>query len=363
MSNELTTLSTLAVEIDALNEQANIYANQALVYAAKCGQKLLLAKAQCNHGEFKSWLDDNCKISIRHAQNYMKLAANMPELLNQNTQSIAYLPSITQAIELLSVPEEIREEVTAKIEAGEDVTIKEIQRLKKEAADLLASKNALQNDLMSKVQRLDEAEAKVRFQNLTVESVTKQNDDLRNLIDVKVSQGISEARASLIQENQDAIAQAKREAENAKAEIERLKKDQAKAIKDGVFSEIQKRKTEIDQLEYRCESLQKQTTDLSNARNLLEKENGIVKQHLESISTIGEAIQDIKSALYLAEERGAIPVELINEWSALNYALSGVSKEFVAFCNRESHAVIDGDSLISNLSDLGRTLDSEAIFS
>ena len=216
---------------------------------------------------------------------------------------------------------------------------------------------------MSKVQRLDEAEAKVRFQKLTVDAVEKQNDELRNRDQALIDAKVGEERAKLILENQDAIAQAKREAENAKAEIERLKKDQAKAIKDGVFSEIQKRKTEIDQLEYRCESLQKQTTDLSNARDLLEKENGIVKQHLESISTIGEAIQDIKSALYLAEERGAIPVELINEWSALNYALSGVSKEFVAFCNRESHAVIDGDSLISNLTDLERTLDSEAIFS
>ena len=41
------------------------------------------------------------------------------------------LLGLSQAIELLSAPEEIREEVTAKIEAGEDVTIKEIQRLKK----------------------------------------------------------------------------------------------------------------------------------------------------------------------------------------------------------------------------------------
>lgn len=37
-----------------------------------------------------------------------------------------------------------------------------------------------QNDLMSKVQRLDEAEAKVRFQALTVEAIEKQNDELRN---------------------------------------------------------------------------------------------------------------------------------------------------------------------------------------
>jgi hypothetical protein len=364
MSNDthLTNLQTLAVEIDALNEQANIFANQAVIYAAKSGQKLLLAKAQCNHGQFKSWLDENCNLSYSTASKYMRLATARPELLNSNVPLTALLPSVTQMMELMTADESVNEVVTAKIEAGEDVTIKEIQRLKKEAADLKVKNESLQNDLMSKVQRLDEAEAKVRFQKLTVDAVEKQNTELRDRDQALIDAKVGEERAKLILENQDAIAQAKREADNAKAEIERLKKDQAKAIKDGVFSEIQKRKTEIDQLEYRVESLQKQTTDLSNARDLLEKENGIVKQHLESIGTIGEAIQDIKCALYLAEERGVIPVELINEWSALNYALSGVSKEFVAFCNRENH-VINGDILISNLSDLGRTLDSEAIFS
>lgn len=195
---------------------------------------------------------------------------------------------------------------------------------------------------------------------------SKQRDQLRNdlafKVESKVEERIAESRALLILENQQAIAEAKRIAENAQGKLEQLRKDQAKAIKEGVFSEIQKRKTEIDQLEYRVESLQKQTADLTQVRDLLEKENGIVKQHLDSIGTIGEAIQDIKSALYLAEERGAIPVELINEWSALNFALSGVSKEFIAFCNRESSVVMDGSILIRNLSDLGKTLESEAIF-
>ncbi len=367
MSNDthLTNLQTLAVEnLLAMGfahyDQSENAQQQAVINAAKSGMYFLEAKAKMKHGEFMPKIA-SLRADVSHSKinKYMQLSKEMPELLN--SESIPNL-NLTQAITLMSATGEVKEQVLEKIENGEDVTIKEIQRLKKEAADLLASKNALQNDLMSKVQRLDEAEAKVRFQKLTVDAVEKQNDELRNRDQALIDAKVGEERAKLILENQDAIAQAKREADNAKAEIERLKKDQAKAIKDGVFSEIQKRKTEIDQLEYRVESLQKQTTDLSNARDLLEKENGIVKQHLESIGTIGEAIQDIKCALYLAEERGVIPVELINEWSALNYALSGVSKEFVAFCNRENH-VINGDILISNLSDLGRTLDSEAIFS
>lgn len=210
---------------------------------------------------------------------------------------------------------------------------------------------AFQDELTSKLDAKQNEIATLANEKWKLENQQQQ------LIDAK----IGEERAKLILENQDAIAQAKREAENAQSELERLKKEQAKAIKDGVFSEIQKRKTEIDQLEYRANSLKNQTAELTKARDLLEKENGVIKQHLESIGTIGEAIQDIKSALYLAEERGTIPVELSNEWSALNYALSGVSKEFTAFCNRES-CVIESEILISNLSELGKTLETEAVF-
>ena len=186
----------------------------------------------------------------------------------------------------------------------------------------------------------------------------KLRKELTTSVESKVEERIAESRALLILENQQALAEAKRIAENAQGKLEQLRKDQAKAIKDGVFSEIQKRKTEIDQLEYRCESLQKQAEDLTQARDLLEKENGIVKQHLDSIGTIGESILDIKSALYLAEERGAIPVELINEWSELSYAISGLSKQFTTFCNQKSH-VIDSSVLINGLTDLERTLESE----
>ncbi len=59
----------------------------------------------------------------------MRLAKECPQFLNSNLASTPILPSVTQMIELLSAPEEVKTEVMAKIEAGEDVTVKEIQRL------------------------------------------------------------------------------------------------------------------------------------------------------------------------------------------------------------------------------------------
>jgi hypothetical protein len=188
------------------------------------------------------------------------------------------------------------------------------------------------------------------------EAITQQNDQLRNdlatKVELKVNERISETRAMLILENQQALAEAKRIAENAKDELQRLKKDQEKAIKDGIFSEVQKRKTEIDQLEYRVESLQKQTADLIQARDLLDTEHGIIKQHQESIKDVGGAIQDIKSALYLANESGSIPIELMNTWHSLHFAFTELAKEFNTFCSRSANSVvIDGNALASNSTD------------
>lgn len=152
--NELTTLSTLAVEINLLNEQVEHHKNQAVVYAARTGEKLLLAKAQCKHGEFGSWLNANCTVSARYATGFMRLAKEMPELLNSNRQTSSDL-NLNQALELLSAPEEVKTEVTAKIEAGEDVTIKEIQALKKQAAELTKSKQDAEQALFAVKQELD----------------------------------------------------------------------------------------------------------------------------------------------------------------------------------------------------------------
>ena len=174
MSNELTTLSTLAVEIDALNEQANIYANQALVYAAKCGQKLLLAKAQCNHGQFKSWLDENCRTSYTNAKNYMQLASKMPELLKGQTSDLLKL---SQAISLLNAPEEVKTEVLERIENGDDVSTREIQRLKKEATEAQAKldqANKRQMELVQKVDAKQEEIATLKNKNWKLENQQQQ---------------------------------------------------------------------------------------------------------------------------------------------------------------------------------------------
>lgn len=342
--SELTALSTLAVEIDALNEQANIYANQALIYAAKCGQKLLLAKAQCNHGEFKSWLDENCKLSYTNAKNFMQLSSKMPELLNGQMSDHLKL---SQAISLLNAPENVKVEVLEKIESGEDVTIKEIQRLKKEAADLLAEKQSIQNDLIGAKQAIDDKQKRVNFLEDDRNAFRKQNDELRNLIDVKVSQGISEARAALIQENQQAIADAKRERDNAQSEIERLKKERDTQIKNGIEKGLQDLDSEIRQKQSAIDYQKSEIEKLSQIKREIDVEVGALAIHKKAIERIKDNFSFLTVSFSDAFDTNVIPVEVAGEWDAIFYAISKLKKQMAEW--RDNNAPLESAAIIGEL--------------
>jgi len=67
-------LATLADEVNMLHAQAESHAVSAVELAARCGQKLIEAKAACAHGEWLPWLESNCPaIPQRRAQKYMAL--------------------------------------------------------------------------------------------------------------------------------------------------------------------------------------------------------------------------------------------------------------------------------------------------
>lgn len=73
-----------------------------LSHARRCGELLNDAKGKVKHGEWKTWLKDNCHLSVRTAQMHMRLA-NKGDELAAKAQSIADL-TIAKADKLLSTP-------------------------------------------------------------------------------------------------------------------------------------------------------------------------------------------------------------------------------------------------------------------
>jgi len=340
MANELTTLLTLAVEIDALNEQANIFANQAVIYAAKSGQKLLLAKAQCNHGQFKSWLDENCKLPYSTANKYMKLATARPELLTSNVPLTVLLPSITQMMELMTADESVNEVVTAKIESGEDVTIKEIQRLKKEAADLLAEKESTQKDLMFTKSMLEAESTKYQ-------AASRQRDELRDNQQQIIDAKLSEERAKLVLENHQAIAEAKREHDNTKSEIERLKREQAKAISDGIGKKMLELDNEIRSKEQSVLTLENRTNELLETKRSLDKEVGLIQVHKQAFEAASKELHAFTTSFAEAHDTREIPAECFNDWQSLYYGISKLKKQMGQWF--DDKAPRDAEALIGEL--------------
>jgi chromosome segregation ATPase len=115
-------------------DEAQRAAQSSLVLAAKTGDALLRAKAQTKHGEFEAKIERDKRIGIRKAQQCMQIAKNYPELLSGKAQPVALL-DFSKAVMLLSADDETKAIVQEKLEAGEVVTKKEIEQLKREAEE------------------------------------------------------------------------------------------------------------------------------------------------------------------------------------------------------------------------------------
>jgi len=76
------TNDVLIAKANLLHDKTQDSANQAVVYAAKCGAKLIEIKANCERGKFTNLLGSACNVSERQAKGYMKIARERPELLD-----------------------------------------------------------------------------------------------------------------------------------------------------------------------------------------------------------------------------------------------------------------------------------------
>lgn len=67
-------MKTLPEAINAAHEAVKETGRVTLLKAKEAGDLLLQAKAQCAHGEFKAWIEENCTFSYRTAAAYMRVA-------------------------------------------------------------------------------------------------------------------------------------------------------------------------------------------------------------------------------------------------------------------------------------------------
>ena len=67
-------LPFLASEVNDAHRQVTFHAKGMLLEAKRAGEALIEAKKLCKHGEFKAWVEDNCRCSYTTAAEYMRVA-------------------------------------------------------------------------------------------------------------------------------------------------------------------------------------------------------------------------------------------------------------------------------------------------
>lgn len=127
------TPDVIAAEINSIKDQTK---NIVLFNSIEIGRRLVEAKELISHGEWGNWLEEKVEYSQRTAQNLMKIfneyGSNQLSLLGNNAKSQALADlTYTQAVALLGIPEDEREEFV-KENKVQEMSTRELQQAIKE---------------------------------------------------------------------------------------------------------------------------------------------------------------------------------------------------------------------------------------
>ena len=119
-----TYLETLAAEINAESRAFVTGLRKTVEHGIRAGQKLAEAKALCAYGEWLTWLEENVEVSVRSAQEFMRLYKHR-YAVRVKARDSAHL-SVSAALKELAEPkpepsslEDHQQQATAHTEAGD----------------------------------------------------------------------------------------------------------------------------------------------------------------------------------------------------------------------------------------------------
>lgn len=264
---------TITAEIRILQAEAR---EKAVEYGIKIGQRLNEAKGLVSHGEWSNWLENEVHFSQRTAERFMKLYEESDTIAKSTTLSNL---SISNALRLLSVPEEDREEIL-QTEKVEDMTSRELDAVIRE-----------RDEAKKKAEDLERDNAKLRSSNTELNKVATAAKDALKKSEAKVADlekevdldpnRIEQIRAEVAEEEKNKAEQRITEAEalakKARAEAETLRKELAMSDTDMTafkvhFEAVQNELNKMGQL---IEKVEKENPDNAGkmkaaARKMLE---------------------------------------------------------------------------------------------
>jgi DNA repair exonuclease SbcCD ATPase subunit len=293
------TPEVIAAEINHIKEQTR---RQVLYSVIEIGRKLTEAKELVPHGEWGNWLEVSVDYKKSTANNFMKIfeeyGADQLSLLGDNAKCQAFGElSYTQAIALLGIPSEDREEFI-KENNVEDMSSRE---LKKAIEDLKKEKEAREEVEIKLKERETMAEkSKEIIEKLKKDAATKNSEAFRAKAEakeyelkVKEYEKTSKDYEKKIKELEDrpievtGVAEPNKELEE---EIERLKEEkQAELDKLNMEkqSELDKLNKEKEELEIKLKESEEVDVDDATIRYAIYF-NALVDYFDKLIGSIGQ---------------------------------------------------------------------------
>ena len=227
------------------------------------GHDLLLVKDRLEHGQFGAWLQQEFEFSHSSALKFMRVA----ERFGKIAQSANLKPVILYALSAPSTSDEVREAAIKLAEAGETVSLADVQALKQQLQQVEHTRDQL-------VQRVEQMENRNRTldQNLVAASEREQRS-YRELVETQnkiADLAKAQADAAIEQARQD-VQSGQHLIDELKSELEQLQREQRNAIRQGIQAGMTQRQNELQRLE---QDIQQAEAHLQDYRQRLKQRTG-----------------------------------------------------------------------------------------
>ena len=228
-------------EIRSLTYQAKC---MTVYYGVEIGRRLVEAKKMVGHGAWGEWVKNETEFSQSTATRFMKVfeeyGAEQIGIFGavENSSTLQNM-SISNALRLLAVPKEEREEFAAEVDA-EHISARELEHAIKERDEALRKAEGLQKDLDAKQDELNEAEQTSDALLEELEALKSKPVEVAVQVDQKaIDRAAEEARAAAakewgakLKEAKEKLSTAESERNSLKHQVKQLKKD-AEAVATG----------------------------------------------------------------------------------------------------------------------------------
>ncbi len=304
------TIHTVTLEIQTLHAQAQ---QMMLGYAIEIGRRLTEAKSLIAHGGWGDWLKNETSFSKSTANNLMRIFEEYGDKQfnlfghEAKSQSLGNL-SYTQALKLLALPEEEREEFVESHDMAE-MSSRELEKAVKERAEAIAEAERIKAEaekLETEKQRL-EKEAESAWQ--TAADLEHELEMLKNApVDVAIetvvdheaietAMGVAreEVKSELLPQLEaleEAKKEAERKAQQAEESLKNLEEQQSQTSdQEEIMATMERDKEEAIQ---RAEALEKQLSSMPS------QDVAIFKVHFtqvqEHINKMVELAQNLENS-------------------------------------------------------------------